>query len=113
MGIKDQYQWKEVRRELRMRKIIGYLGIVIILVLIALGINDYFITSINETGQLVDGFGRPLYPGPPIMKLLGNSDWAGLRWFIVDTIIFWPSFILAIYMIVFGFKTRDKEGSSG
>lgn len=93
-----------------MRKIVGYFGIAIILVLIVLGINAYFITSFTG-GQLVDGFGRALYPGPPIMRLLGDPDWPGLRWFIIDMIIFWPSIILAIYMIVFGFKIRDDDGS--
>lgn len=90
-----------------MRKIVGYIGIFLFIVVFIAGFAAYFITSVDpQTRTMYDGIGRPLSESPLLMRLILGQErlWAGWGWFIVDLVIFWGGIGLGFTLTKYGFK---------
>ena len=49
------------------------------------------------TGVVTDGFGRILKPTPILVRyLLYMRNWAGFKWFVIDTVCFWALVIIGV-----------------
>ena len=93
-----------------MRKIAGYLGFIIITIILIAGFIAYFIFSFDPQTQITcDGFGRQLYDSPFFMRLIFGQErlWTGWVWFIGDMLIFWGGLGLGINLIKWGFNKID------
>ncbi len=79
------------------RKILGWLGWIIILSVLAATCIAYFVVTVNPvTKEIFDGFGRPLSETPWLLRVTIFSSkrfWAGWGWFIGDLTIFWVGMI--------------------
>ncbi len=94
-----------------MRKIIGLLGVLIIIAIFIVGFMAYFVFSFDpQTKTAYDGVGRELSEAPWIMRLIFDEDrlWAGWSWFIADMIIFWGGIIAGINLAKYGFMDQKK-----
>jgi type II secretory pathway component PulF len=73
------------------RKILGLLGGIIILSVLAATCIAYFVVIVNPvTKEIFDGFGRPLSETPWLLRVTIFSSkrfWAGWGWVIGDMII--------------------------
>lgn len=90
-----------------MRKLVGYVGIIIFIIVFISGFLAYFITSVDpHTHMLYDGISRPLSESPFFMRLIFGQErlWAGWGWFIVDLTIFWDGIGLGVTLTKYGFK---------
>lgn len=70
-------------------------------------INSQFIVGYdNATGMITDGFGRILYPAPPLLQMARIMDWPGLKWYVID----WVFSVTLIYIagLSFHFITKKK-----
>jgi len=88
------------------RKIVGWLGWLIILSVLAATCFAYFIVVVNPvTKEIYDGFGRPLSEPPWLLRVtvfLPNRFWTGWGWFIGDLIIFWSGMITGLELVRYG-----------
>lgn len=92
-----------------MRKLIGYLGIAIIIAELIAGFIAYFVFSFDpQTKTIYDGFGRKLSESPLLMRLIFGEDrlWAGWKWFVGDLVIFWSGIIIGFKLAKFVFKEQ-------
>lgn len=90
-----------------MKKVVGYIGVGIILALFVAGFIAYFITSVDPNSHsLYDGFGRPLSESPWLAKFIFGQErlWAGWTWFIADMVIFWGGIGFGFSLTNYGFK---------
>lgn len=98
-----------------MRKIIGYLGVGIIISVFVVGFIAYFVFKFDPgTGTTYDGFGRHLTESPWFVRLLFSEDrlWAGWGWFLADMVIFWGGIGIGSWLATFGFKDKSAPSSS-
>jgi len=90
-----------------LKKLVGYVGILVFIVVFIGGFLAYFVTSIDPQTRLMhDGVGRPLSESPFFMRLIFGQErlWVGWRWFIADLIIFWGGIGLGVSLSKYGFK---------
>ncbi len=96
-----------------MRKIKNIIAIVfgapLLIIPNVLGFLAYFVRKTDQTGILVDGLGRELFITPAFIRLFLHPDslWAGFFWLIADTIIYFGSMGLGIFVIYLLYS--DKE----
>jgi hypothetical protein len=93
-----------------LRKIIGYIGIGVILCAILASFNAYLVFSISpSTGATYDGFGRYLTESPWFMRQIFGEEklWAGWYWFVVDNLILWVNVGIGWVLIEFGFGEQN------
>jgi hypothetical protein len=95
---------------LTMRKFIGWLGVAIIVSAFVAGFFAYFIFRLDPlTGIIYDGFGRPQYESPWIIRIvLQEGHWAGWTWFIADMFIFWSSLAVGITLARWGLWSKSR-----
>lgn len=90
-----------------MKKVIGYIGVALFVVVFIAGFLGYFITSVDpQSRTMYDGLGRPLSESPFFIRLVFGQErlWAGWGWFIVDLVIFWGGVGLGFSLAKYGFK---------
>lgn len=76
--------------------------------LLFLVINSQFIVSYDKiTGMMIDGFGRVLYPAPPLLQMAYIYDWPGLKWYAIDWVCGFA--LLYIAYLLFHGITYKKE----
>ena len=76
-------------------------GCLLMLVAFGLGFVAYFVRSIDTaTGQLSDGWGRPLTESPWLARyFLGQENvWPGLGWLVADMVIWWGLLLLGFHL---------------
>lgn len=57
--------------------------------------------------QFKDGWGRPLYDVPTVLVLMGaQPSWPGIKWLIVDAIIFWGGLLIGGGLLVASGRPR-------
>jgi hypothetical protein len=90
----------------KMKKTIQILIIIILvggwIFIIISGFLAYFVSSYDAVNKVpVDGLGREIMKAPFLAKflLIGNSTWAGLKWMIVDYIVFWGFVALTGFLL--------------
>ena len=100
-----------------MRKLVGYMGILIIAVVFVAGFLAYFVRTFDAVGRIwYDGLGRSLIDTPWFVRFfLGQEhDWPGWQWFLVDFVVFWGGIGIAYWLIQFGFSaSASTKGDSG
>lgn len=104
-----QHQQTDGRRT-SMRKLVGYSGAILVLALLIMGFFAYFVRSVDPVTHVwYDGLGRRLSDAPLIARLIFGSerDWAGWTWFLVDMVVFWGGFGIAVLLCQFGFRDAD------
>lgn len=97
-----------------MRKLIGYLGILMILSIFITGFIAYFIFKYDpQTGITYDGLGRQLTESPLLMQYIFNEDrlWAGWKWFFADMVIFWGIFGIGGWLVSLGFSKIEEKNN--
>lgn len=90
-----------------MRRVIGWVGVGMIVCVFVAGFIAYFVYGVDpQTNIMYDGFRRQLYPSPWFMRLMFGQDrlWAGWFWFIADMAIFWGSIGLGFSLAGWGLK---------
>lgn len=93
-----------------MKKIVGFIGVVMIIAAFVAGFIAYFVYSFDpQTGTGYDGFGRKLSKSPLFMRLIFGQDrlWPGWFWFGADLVIFWGSLGIAYTLVSWGFKLKE------
>ena len=93
-----------------MKKVIGFLGVAIIITVFIVGFVAYFVFSFDPSmGVTFDGLGRRLSESPWFMRLLFGEErlWAGWKWFILDMVIFWGSIGIGGALVSWGFKSEN------
>jgi hypothetical protein len=91
-----------------MRKVIGWLGVAIIVCVVIAGVIAYFVFSYDpQTKVAFDGFGRQLYESPWFVRLIFGEDrlWSGWTWF-TDMIIFWGGIDSVLVLAGWGLRTK-------
>ena len=79
-----------------------------IIAFLILLVNSQFIVGYDHvTGMVTDGFGRTLYPAPPLLQMAYIYDWPGPQWYAVD----WICSVILLYIagILLHFITKKKE----
>lgn len=95
-----------------MRKIIGSIGIVLIIAVFIAGFVAYFVYKTDPTTNIMyDGFGRRLSESPFLMRLILGQDrlWAGWLWFVGDMVVFWGGIIVGSGLASWGFKESSQN----
>ncbi|MCK4739802.1 MAG: hypothetical protein KAT46_07615 [Deltaproteobacteria bacterium] len=94
-----------------MKRLIGYSGLVIIIVEFIAVFIAYFVSSFDpQTKTTYDGFGRELSESPWLIKLILEEGrfWAGWKWFVGDLVIFWSGIIIGFNFAKFGFTDKKQ-----
>ncbi len=79
------------------------------------GFIAYFVTTMDRTtGQIVDGFGRPLNPTPGVLRLAFGLErmWTGFFWWLADLLWFFGGLYLAFTLFSTA-QRLDKNEESG
>ena len=108
MPTEGQEALKAIRSE--MKKLLGYLGLVLILAVFVVGFVAYFIFSFEpQTRVTYDGLGRQLTDSPWLVRLILGEDkqWAGWRWFLVDMVVFWGTIGVGFSLVSWGLKKKN------
>ena len=90
-----------------MKRVVGYIGVMVFIVMFVVGFLAYFITSVDpQTGTICDGLGRSLIESPLFLRLIFGQErlWPGWGWFVIDLVVFWGGIGLGYCLINFGFK---------
>jgi hypothetical protein len=96
-----------------MRRIVGFIGAVIVIAVLIAGFMAYFVTNTDPvTNVMYDGLGRPLSASPFFVRFIFGQDrlWAGWLWLIGDMVIFWSGLLAGSSLASWGFqesKTND------
>lgn len=87
-----------------------FLLVIDVLALVVFGVCSSLIERCHvATGVMTDGFGRILKPTPILVQFIFYMrNWAGFKWFITDTIIFW-SLVFIGYILFQTIKDVNKE----
>ena len=99
-----------------MRKVVGWLGVAIIVAVFIGGFLAYFLTSFDpRTRVMSDGFGRPLSESPLLMRLAFGQErlWAGWFWFLADMAIFWGGIVAGFKLASWGLQQTSNHGAAG
>jgi hypothetical protein len=89
-----------------MRKLVGYAGLVIILIVFVAGFFAYFVRSFDAANRVwYDGLGRALSDTPAIVRFFFGKEreWTGWLWLLTDFVVFWGGIGIAYLLIQFGF----------
>jgi magnesium-transporting ATPase (P-type) len=94
---------RQVRKEKRDAKIMGWVCLIIGILAIAFIITGiilgYFVSYVGADGDEYDGFGRLIDTVPGAMSMI-LLQWAGFIWFFIDLIIIFSLIILIDRMFV-------------
>lgn len=83
-----------------MRKLLSTIIYVIVIIgviaILVLGFKAYFMIEVGDNGQIIDGLGRKLTEAPVFVRMFFWSDrlWTGVKWFILDVVMFWVCIFL-------------------
>lgn len=93
-----------------MRKLCGYFGAGLVVVIFIAGFIAYFVRGVSTGGVELDGFGRELVKSPWFMRLIFGQEklWAGWFWWIGDMVIFFGGIALGASLANFGFSDKKK-----
>ena len=85
-----------------MNKFVGFIGKILIGLVIILTIVAYFFTSYDSNTNIwYDGLGRQMYELPNFLRFFigPENHWPGLFWFVVDLVVFWGGIIIGFHLI--------------
>ena len=91
-----------------LRKLVGYLGVVFVGVTLLGALPAYFYQRVDQTGAVVDGYGRAVTPTPEFMQQL-IEQWRGPAWLVFDILVFWGGLLIGAFLIEFGFGIREAR----
>ena len=93
-----------------MRKMIGVIGVALIVAVLIASFVAYFLYTTNPATNIMhDGFGRQLSQSPFLIRWIFGQDrlWAGWLWFVGDMVIFWGGLFVGFNLISWGFKLKE------
>jgi hypothetical protein len=103
-----------------MRKLIGGIGVAVIVMTLIAAFVAYFVQSVDPRTQIMyDGFGRRLSEMPWLLRTVSvlardpHVGWAGWLWSIGDVVIFGVGMGVGANLSAWGFKERKRPPLDG
>ncbi len=79
-----------------------------VLSFLILGFLSQFLIKVDDvTGLVTDGFGRILSDTPYLLQKVGLYEWAGIKWFIIDSICGWAMIAIAYFLFTAIWGNKD------
>lgn len=100
------------RRGDAVKKLVGYFGVALILLVFVCGFRAYFVKSFDaQILTYFDGFGRQLMDAPIVARYLFGQErlWAGWLWFVGDIVWFFGGIFLGFNLRAMAFPGMTKN----
>ena len=92
-----------------MRRVVGYLGVMLIVFVVGLGLMAYFVSSFDPANHVTYEVSvARCRPHLWFMRFFLGTDaeWGGWPWFLIDMLFFWGGVLIGGILAQFGFRTR-------